>query len=67
MAPLIDNATAALGFTTILKAFDPVWLFVSFTCAVKDAVPAAVGVPEIAPPEDNVKPAGRVPLVRLQE
>ena len=40
--------------------------FVSCTCTVKFDVPAALGVPLIAPVDAfNVRPAGRVPTVTL--
>ena len=35
----------------------------SVTCTVNDDVPAAVGVPEIAPALESVKPALSVPVV----
>ena len=37
----------------------------SCTCAVKVAVPAAVGVPVMAPVPANVSPAGNAPPVTL--
>jgi hypothetical protein len=47
------------------------WLAVlpraSFTVAVKLKVPAAVGVPEIAPLEDTDNPDGSAPEETLQE
>jgi hypothetical protein len=39
----------------------------SVTFTVKVEVPAAVGVPAIAPVEDNVRPAGNVPLVSVHD
>lgn len=50
---------------TMLSDFAPVRLFASFTCTVNAAEPAAVGVPEIAPALDSVRPAGSAPLVTL--
>jgi hypothetical protein len=38
----------------------------STTLSVKLNVPAAVGVPEMVPPEDSVRPAGRAPELMLQ-
>jgi hypothetical protein len=37
----------------------------SFTSTVKLAVPALLGVPEIAPVAASVRPAGRLPALRL--
>jgi hypothetical protein len=51
----------------ILKACVPVLFAASFTCAVNDAVPAAAGVPEIAPDDaDSVRPTGKAPELMLQ-
>jgi hypothetical protein len=36
-------------------------LLESATCTVKFAVPAVVGVPEISPLVDRVRPAGKLP------
>ena len=38
----------------------------SVTLTVKAEVPAAVGVPLMAPAPERVRPAGRVPLLMLQ-
>ena len=38
----------------------------SVTLIVKLNVPAAVGVPEIVPVEDRVRPAGKAPALMLQ-
>lgn len=38
----------------------------SVTCAVKVEVPAAVGVPEMTPAVEMLRPAGSVPLLMLQ-
>jgi hypothetical protein len=38
----------------------------SFTPTVKLGLPEAVGVPEITPPGDRFKPAGRLPAVTDQ-
>jgi len=45
----------------MLRAFVAVAFTASFTCTVKDAVAAVVGVPEIAPAVESVKPTGSVP------
>ena len=50
----------------ILNAFVAVVLAESFTCTVKFAVPAAVGVPEIVPAGASVRPSGSFPAVVLQ-
>ena len=51
----------------ILSACEPVLFFASFTCTVNDELPAAVGVPEIAPDDaERLKPAGSAPAVMLQ-
>jgi hypothetical protein len=53
--------------TAILNAFVPVLFAASVTCTVNDAVPAAVGVPEITPVEAaRTNPAGNVPALTLQ-
>lgn len=52
--------------TAMFKDFVPVRLFASFTCTVKAAEPAVVGVPEIAPELESVRPAGNEPVVVLQ-
>jgi hypothetical protein len=49
----------------MLSALVAAALAASLTCTVNEAVPAAVGVPEIAPAEESVKPAGSVPDDRL--
>jgi hypothetical protein len=51
----------------MLKAFVPVLFAASVTCTVNDAVPEAVGVPEITPVDAaRLNPAGNVPALRLQ-
>ena len=53
--------------TTMLNAFVPVLFAASVTCTVNDAVPAAVGVPEITPVDaTRLNPAGNVPALTLQ-
>ena len=37
---------------------------VTFTVKLKE--PEAVGVPEIVPPDESVRPAGKAPALRLQ-
>lgn len=59
-----DGGCAA-AVTAMLSAFVAVMLFASFTCTVKEAVPAAVGVPEMAPALESVNPAGNAPVVIL--
>src|SRR5579859_1604044 len=65
MEPLIARVADPFGLIARLNAFDTVALFASFTCAVNDEVAAVVGVPEIAPAEESVKPLGSVPDDRL--
>jgi hypothetical protein len=57
---IVSGGTA----TAMLSAFDAVALLLSVTVAVKFAVPAAVGVPEIVP-TFRLKPAGREPLLTV--
>jgi hypothetical protein len=57
----------AAAATVILNAFVPVLFAESVTCTVNDAVPAAVGVPEITPVDaTRLNPAGNVPALTLQ-
>ena len=57
----------AAAATVILNAFVPELFAASVTCTVKDAVPVAVGVPDITPVEvTRVRPAGNAPAIRLQ-
>ena len=52
----------------MLSDFVAVLLLASVTLIVKDEVPDAVGVPEIAPEEAfSDSPAGSEPLLTLQE
>ena len=52
---------AAAAIVT-LSAFEPVLLFASLTCAVNDAVPEVVGVPEMVPVvEFSASPVGNAP------
>jgi hypothetical protein len=51
----------------MLNAFVPVLFAESVTCTVNDAVPEAVGVPEISPVDaTRVRPAGSVPDLTVQ-
>ena len=56
--PLIVNAA---GLTVIDKPAVVVLAPLSVTLTVKFAVPAVVGVPDIVPAPDNVRPAGKAP------
>jgi hypothetical protein len=55
-AMVIDNVAFAV----------PARRLESFTCTVKVFLPAAVGVPEIAPLLLSERPAGKVPLIMLK-
>jgi hypothetical protein len=58
-----------LGATVMLRDFDAVWvgLLASLTCTVKLNVPAAVGVPPMAPlAAVRVRPGGIDPLMSDQ-
>jgi uncharacterized membrane protein len=54
------------GFTVRLRFADAITEAASVTRTVKDAVPAAVGVPVIAPAPLKFNPAGSEPLVMDQ-
>jgi hypothetical protein len=62
---VIVRVAGEAAATTIEAATDFVWagLPLSVTVAVKLDVPLAVGVPEIAPLTDRLRPAGRLPEV----
>jgi len=61
----IDSVCFAAAIA-IFSDCDAVLLLASFTCTVKLEVPAAVGVPEMAPDEAfRLNPAGSDPLLRL--
>ena len=49
------------GFTTIVNGLSLIALLASVTRIVKLFVLAALGVPEITPPIDRLRPAGRIP------
>ena len=59
---MIATVGAASGVMLMLSVADAVLPALSRTCAVKVNNPAAAGVPEMLPEEDNVKPAGSEPL-----
>jgi hypothetical protein len=60
------SATGALPIA-MLNALADASLAASSTCAVNDAVPAAVGAPEISPVEAaRLRPAGSEPETMLQ-
>ena len=50
-----------------LNSFVAVRPFASATCTVKVLLPVAVGVPVRAPEALRVRPAGRVPVLTVQE
>jgi hypothetical protein len=57
---------SAPAVTAMLSDLVAVAFAASVTCAVKVAVPPALGVPVIAPDALRAKPAGRVPLASAQ-
>jgi hypothetical protein len=61
---VIVSGTEAIA---MLRGCVAVLLAASVTFTVNDEVPEAVGVPEIAPEEVKLKPAGSEPLLMLQE
>jgi len=64
---LVTVGGCAAAATAMLNAFVPVLFAESVTCTVNDAVPAAVGVPEIKPVDaTRLNPAGNVPALTLQ-
>jgi hypothetical protein len=64
---VIDKVVCAAAATAMLNASVVVLLAASFTFTVNDAVPDAVGVPEITPVEPvRLKPAGSEPEAMLQ-
>ena len=68
--PLGNDVVVTVGgcaATVIFNTFVPVLFAASVTCAVNDIVPAAIGVPEIAPVDaTRLNPAGSVPALTLQ-
>ena len=55
---IVMGAAAMVMLSGLLAVVVP-----SFTCTVKLAVPATVGVPEIAPVAARFRPCGRLPEV----
>jgi hypothetical protein len=63
LAGLEMDTVGAAGVTTSMARLAEAELAAaSLTCILKEKVPATVGVPEMAPEEDRVMPAGSVPL-----
>ena len=64
----VEDVLIASGAALMVseKAALVVWEAESCTCAVKPKLPAAEGVPETAPVELSVTPAGSVPAVKDQ-
>ena len=63
LAGLLINTVGGAAVTTlILRLAEAEALAASLTATVKGNDPATVGVPEMAPVEDRLRPAGRVPL-----
>jgi hypothetical protein len=48
-----------------LRVLSPAGALESFTCTVNEAPPLTVGVPEMIPALDNVRPAGSAPFDKL--
>ena len=64
---VVTKGGCAVVATKILSAWVAVLLAASFTCTVKEAVPAVVGVPEITPVDAaKLSPAGSAPVLTLQ-
>ena len=57
----VDPDTLNVGSTSIETEPD-VALPALLTCTLKLLVPEAVGVPEITPDDDTLRPPGRLPL-----
>ncbi|CAB4734619.1 unannotated protein [freshwater metagenome] len=62
----VDVVTLTAPLMTIVRDCRTNWLPLSVTRTVKLELPVAVGVPEITPAALRFRPAGRVPLCRLQ-
>ena len=60
---MVNGVTAAATAIERLTDFVNAGAPLSVTVAVKLVVPLAVGVPEIAPAGERVRPVGRFPLV----
>ena len=68
VAPLTGEVIATVGTgeaTLMLKFLEADCAATSFTCTVKEKVPAREGVPEMEPAAFSVSPLGSVPLARL--
>jgi hypothetical protein len=59
LAVVTDRSTGIVMDSALVAVSAGVWA--SVTWAVKLAVPAVVGVPEMTPPEERDRPAGREP------
>jgi hypothetical protein len=59
---LIETVGAAAATTLMLRFADADVLALSFTATAKEDDPATVGVPEIIPDVDRLKPVGSAPL-----
>ena len=69
VAPLAGEVIATVGTgetTLMLKFLEADCAAASFTCTVKEKLPAKEGVPEMEPAAFSVSPLGSVPLARLQ-
>ena len=64
---LIDTVGGAAVTTLMLRLAEAEALAASLTATVKGNAPATVGVPEMVPVEDRLRPVGRVPLETDQE
>jgi len=61
-AVVMVNGCAVICSVNVADTFAPL---LSETLMAKEKIPAAVGIPEIWPPEDKVRPGGSVPDWRL--
>jgi hypothetical protein len=67
LAGLEMETEGGAAMTTLMLRFaDAEALALSFTATVKGNEPATVGVPEMVPDEDRVRPWGKAPLKSLQ-
>ena len=64
---LIETEGAAAVTTLMLRLAEAEALAASLTATVKGNAPATVGVPEMVPVEDRLRPVGSVPLETDQE
>ena len=68
LAGLLINTVGGAAVTTlILRLAEAEALAASLTATVKGNAPATVGVPEMVPVEDRLRPVGSVPLETDQE